>query len=124
MTVQVDYFKHAKELKRFAAGETLFRAGERDPFMYAVREGEVDIFFNGILFETVGPGGFVGEKSMIDDVPHTTTAIARTDVTAAVVDEQKFLFLVHETPTFALQVMRTMANRQRTAMKIAIGANE
>jgi CRP/FNR family transcriptional regulator, cyclic AMP receptor protein len=121
MPVTVDYFKNTKELKSFAAGEALFQAGESDPYMYAVREGEVDIFFNNTLFETVGMGGFVGEKSLIDNLPHTTTAIARTPVKVALVDEQKFLFLVHETPTFALQVMRTMAQRQRNALRIAIG---
>lgn len=120
MPVTVDYFKNAKDLKPVAAGETLFRAGDHDTHMYAVREGEVDIYFNNVLFETVGEGGFVGEKSLIDNLPHTTTAVARTPVTVAVVDEAKFLFLVHETPTFALQVMRTMAQRQRNAMKIAI----
>jgi CRP/FNR family transcriptional regulator, cyclic AMP receptor protein len=122
MPVTVDYFKNTKELKAFAPGDVLFKAGDRDPLMYAVRDGEVDIYFNNTLFETVGAGGFVGEKSLIDELPHTTTAIARTAVSVAVVDEQKFLFLVHETPTFALQVMRIMAQRQRNAMKIAIGA--
>lgn len=124
MPFQVDYFKDAKELKTFAAGETIFQAGDQDLHMYVVREGEVDILFNNTLFETVSAGGFVGEKSLVDELPHTTTAIARTAVTLAVVDEKQFLFLVHETPTFALQMMRTMAARQRAAMKIAIGAHD
>jgi CRP-like cAMP-binding protein len=36
------------------------------------------------------------------------------------VNEQKFLFLVHETPTFALHVMRVMADRTRDMMMRAI----
>jgi CRP-like cAMP-binding protein len=31
----------------------------------------------------------------------------------AVIDKRRFLFLVQETPMFALQVMSTMANRFR-----------
>jgi CRP/FNR family transcriptional regulator, cyclic AMP receptor protein len=117
----LDHFKNATDLKTFAAGETLFAVGSDDHHLYAVREGEVEIYFNGVLVETVTAGGFVGEKSLIDESPHTTTAIAKTDVTTAVVDEQKFLFLIHETPLFALQVMRTQAQRIRRLMEIAMG---
>jgi len=118
----LDHFKNATETQTFASQEPLFEVGAVDQHMYAIREGEVEIYFNEILVETVGPGGFVGEKSLIDGQPHTTTAIAKTDVTAALVDEKKFLFLIHETPTFALQVMRVQAQRIRRLMQIAIGA--
>lgn len=117
----LDHFRNATDLKTFAAGETLFEVGSTDRHLYAIREGEVEIYFNDALVETVGAGGFVGEKSLIDHQPHTTTAIAKTDVTAALVDEQKFLFLVHETPLFALQVMRVQAQRIRRLMQIAMG---
>ena len=122
MPTMLDHFKNATETKSFLAGDIVFEVGTTDPHMYAIREGEVEIYFNDVLVETVGPGGFVGEKSLIDGQPHTTTAIAKTDVTAALVDEKKFLFLVHETPTFALQVMRVQAQRIRRLMQIAIGA--
>jgi len=118
----LDHFKNAKETQAFAAGDTIFEVGSEDRHMYAVREGEVEIYFNEVLVETVGPGGFVGEKSLIDEQPHTTTAIAKTNVNVAVIDEKKFLFLVHETPLFALQVMRVQAQRIRRLMQIAIGA--
>lgn len=118
----LDHFKNAKETQTFAAEDTLFAAGSTDRHMYAIREGKVEVYFNDALIETVGPGGFVGEKSLIDEQPHTTTAIAKTDVVVAVIDEKKFLFLVHETPLFALQVMRVQAQRIRRLMQIAIGA--
>jgi CRP/FNR family transcriptional regulator, cyclic AMP receptor protein len=117
----LDHFKNAQETRSFAADEVLFEVGSTDRVMYAIREGEVEIYFGDVLIETVGPGGFVGEKSLIDEQPHTTTAIAKTDVVVAVVDEKKFLFLVHETPLFALQVMRVQAQRIRRLMQIAIG---
>jgi CRP/FNR family cyclic AMP-dependent transcriptional regulator len=41
------------------------------------------------------------------------TAVATTDSVLAVIDRRRFLFLVQETPMFALQVMSTMANRFR-----------
>ena len=37
------------------------------------------------------------------------------DTKLAVIDRRKFLFLVQETPMFALQVMSTIARRLRAA---------
>lgn len=118
---QIDYFKHVKDAVSYNAGEIIFKVGDPDDLLYAVQEGEVDIYFNGAVIETVSVGGIMGEKSIIDDSPHTTTAIARTDCKIVKVDEQRFLFLVQETPTFATQVMRVMARRTREMMLRAIG---
>lgn len=113
MTATVDFFRRSTDTITFSAGETIFQAGHTDDKMYAVQKGEVDIYFNGQIIETVGKDAIFGEKSLIDDQPHTTTAMAKTDVVIVPVNETKFLFLVHETPTFALQVMRVMASRLR-----------
>jgi CRP-like cAMP-binding protein len=109
----VDYFRRSKDTVSYQAGQIIFEAGQRDTRMYAVQHGEVDILFNGQVMETVGVDGIFGEKSLLDDQPHTTTAVAKTDCVIVPVDEHRFLFLVHETPTFALQVMRVMAERLR-----------
>jgi CRP-like cAMP-binding protein len=113
----VSHFRNAENTVAYTAGDMIFSAGDPDDKMYAVKSGKVDIMFNGSVFETVGEGGILGEKSILDDTPHTTTAIARTDCEIVPVDEHHFLFLVHETPTFALQVMRIMANRTRKMMQ-------
>jgi CRP-like cAMP-binding protein len=43
--------------------------------------------------------------------------VATADSKLAVIDQHTFLFLIHETPTFALQVMRTLAERLRAALE-------
>lgn len=113
----IKHFEHSDEFVTYQAGDTIFNVGDPDDKMYAVKSGEVDIMFNGSVFETVGPGGILGEKSILDDKPHTTTAVAKTGCEIVAVDEKRFLFLVHETPTFALQVMRVMAERTRKMMQ-------
>jgi len=112
-TTSISFFRNSTETTTYRAGETIYRAGSDDDKMYAVQSGEVDIYFNGQVIETVSEDAIFGEKSLIDDEPHTTTAVAKTDAVIVPVNEQKFLFLVHETPTFALQVMRVMAARLR-----------
>ena len=83
--------------------------------MYAVVEGEVDLDVHGTVVETVGEGGILGELALIDTEPRSATAIARTQAQIAAVDQSRFMFLVHEHPRFALQVMRVMAERLRNA---------
>lgn len=120
MTARVNYFKNVEGFKEYLAGQTIYESGDPDEVMYAVKEGEVEIYFNGTLLETVGPGDVLGVKSLIDDHAHTTTAIAKTDCKIIEVDEEKFLFLVHETPMFALHIMRLLAKRTRDMMMMAL----
>jgi CRP-like cAMP-binding protein len=116
----INYFHNVKEFDTYITGETIFKVGDPDKVLYAVLEGEVEILFNGQVLEVVGEGGIMGEKSLVDDNPHTTTAIARTDCKIARVDERQFMFLVQETPMFAIHVMRVMAQRTRDIMMLSL----
>jgi len=53
--------------------------------------------------------------ALIDNAPRSATAIAATDVKLVSVSEKHFLFLISNTPYFALNVMRVMARRLRAA---------
>jgi CRP-like cAMP-binding protein len=55
--------------------------------------------------------------ALIDNEPRSATAIAATDVELVPVSEKQFLFLVSQTPYFALKVMRVLAQRLRTTNK-------
>lgn len=81
--------------------------------MFAIVEGEVEIRLNGKTVEVCKAGSIVGEMALIDSQPRSATAIAKTDCKLASVDEKRFLFLVQQTPLFALQVMRIMTERLR-----------
>ena len=97
----------------YAAGQVIFEDGQTRDFMYVVKKGEVDIVVRSQVVETVGEEGFFGELALIDRAPRSATAIAKTDCVLIKIDERQFLYLVQETPFFALSVMRTMATRIR-----------
>ena len=89
--------------------------------MFAVVEGEIELSLDDRVIEKVGPGGIIGEMALIDAGPRSATATA-TATAASVhraVDQRHFMFLVHEHPTFALQVMKIMADRIRAAANSA-----
>jgi CRP-like cAMP-binding protein len=99
--------------KRYAAGDTVFAEGDKGDAMYVVRTGALAIERNGKVIETLGPGGVFGEMALIDGSPRGATVRATTDCEVAPLNEKTFLFLVHETPFFAIAVMRTLADRLR-----------
>jgi CRP/FNR family cyclic AMP-dependent transcriptional regulator len=100
-------------LRRVKAGETLFRAGEPGDVMLLVIEGKIDIRVGEATVETLGLHGIAGEMSLIDEAPRSATAVAATAGEVAVIDRETFLELVREVPSFALYVMRILADRIR-----------
>lgn len=113
-------FRHDPNLHSFSAGETIMSEGETGDRMYVIVEGEVDISVASRHLRTLGPGELFGEMALIDPAPRSATATARGDVKLATVERRQFLFLVQNTPNFALYVMRVMAERLRKDMALLV----
>ena len=110
----LNLFQYVKDTVEFPVGHVIYKEGEPGTgFAYVVLEGEVDVTIKGKLIETITAGGLLGELSLLDNKPHNATCTAKTDVKAAPIDQQRFLFMVQETPYFAIEVMRVMADRLR-----------
>lgn len=105
--------RNEKDIRSFAAGDTIFAAGEPAKEMYGVVEGAVDIVIGDRIVETVEPGQLFGEMAIIDGQPRSARAVAATPCRLACIDQRRFLFLVQQTPNFSLHVMRTLADRLR-----------
>lgn len=114
----VNYFKNFEDYVEFKAGMVIFDENQPGDVMYAVKEGEVDILHNGHVLETCTQGQFFGEMALIDKSNRAASAVAKTDCRLTAVEKKRFLFLVQETPTFALQVMHVMAERLRRMTNI------
>ena len=107
------FLKGERDVRSFGAGQTIFAEQESGDTMYAVIEGQVDIVWRDEILETVDEGGIFGELALVDDGPRSAAAIARTNCRIAVVDRKRFAVLVSQTPHFAVDVMRVMAQRLR-----------
>ena len=106
-------FQNSRDWEAFSAGHTIFIEGESGKEMYVVLEGEVDILTSGKVIETIHSGGMFGELALVDGEPRSARAVARTDCKLVAINKKRFAFLVTETPFFALEVMKVMANRLR-----------
>jgi len=108
-------FYNAKTFKDVPAGAVIFEEGASGAEMFGVVEGEVEVRLPNGTVRKLGPDDTFGEMAIIDSSPRSATAVAVTDTTLAVIDRSRFLFLVQETPMFALQVMSSIAKRLRAA---------
>jgi CRP/FNR family cyclic AMP-dependent transcriptional regulator len=109
----VGLFRNAKETRKVDAGTVIFDEGDPGTDMFGIVDGEVALRARGQVLRRLGPQEVFGEMALIDDSPRSLTAVAVSDTTLASIDRSRFLFLVHETPMFALNVMTVMAEHLR-----------
>jgi CRP-like cAMP-binding protein len=108
-----DLFRQDRDAVQLAAGEILFKEGDRREVMYVLLEGEVEIRLGDYVVETAVPGALIGEMALIDDSPRAANAVAKTACRLAPVDKRRFHFLVQQHPQFATHVMKELADRLR-----------
>ncbi len=106
-------FIRANEIRTFAAGEVIFAQGEASSQMFGVVSGAVELRKDDTPVLTIEEGATFGEMGIISKAPRSLSAVATEPTEIAVIDERTFLFLVQETPMFALQVMQSLAARIR-----------
>ena len=106
-------FANAREQRSVSAGEAVFVEGDSGREMFGLISGAVELRKGDRPVRTLEAGDTFGEMAIISDAPRSLSAVATEESVLAVIDKREFLFLVHETPTFAIQVMRSMAERIR-----------
>jgi CRP/FNR family transcriptional regulator, cyclic AMP receptor protein len=109
----LNLFRHETNIVRLAPGEALFTEGDSGACMYIVRSGAVRVSTGTTELEQLGPGSILGEMALIEETPRSATVTAVSDCEIAVIDRRRFLFLVQQTPSFALNVMRVLSHRLR-----------
>ena len=102
-----------QESKPYRQGEVIFERDQSADCMYVVAEGEVEILVQGESIDVLGREAIFGEMALIAREPRSAAARARTDCRLIEITEKRFLHLVHQTPLFALEVMRVLAKRLR-----------
>jgi len=112
MTVR-GVFVSATEFVDLQPGDVVFAQGDTGATMFGVVSGSIDLRDGDTVVGRCGPNDTFGELAIIDHAVRSLTAAAAEESRVAVIDERTFLYLVHETPTFALQVMRALAARIR-----------
>lgn len=100
------------------AGRILFSEGDEGREMYVIIDGEVEISKRTSLetsktLTTLKKGDLFGEMALIDSLPRSATAIARTPGKLLVMDEKLFYSLARSNADFAFKVIKLFSERIR-----------
>jgi CRP/FNR family cyclic AMP-dependent transcriptional regulator len=103
----------------YRVGDVVFRQGDIGKTLFVVLIGSVELSVRDgsqppWIVRRVGTGEMFGETSCFWGLPHSVTATVREDAELVRLTQDEVLALVHDSPEFALRVIRTMADRVRS----------
>ena len=114
--------------RTFSPGEIIVREGDYGDRMYIVKEGRVRIskviFGQEKLLAEIGRGQFFGELSLINNKDRAATATAIEEVEVLELDWETFQENIHQHPSVARQMIRTLARRLDDTLEKAKGLND
>src|SRR5258708_1352022 len=101
----------------YPAGERIFAQGELGTEMFIIQDGVVEIVkdINGEshLLSTLEKGDFFGEMAVLDDVPRSANAVAKTTVHVLVINGARFDEMLRRNPEIAVRIIRKYSKRLR-----------
>jgi CRP-like cAMP-binding protein len=103
------------EVRDVPEGTVIFRPGESGDCMFGLLEGTVHLSWNGNAFhEQIRAGDVFGAGALVTP-EHSRYGEARavTDCRLLVMNREKFLFAVQETPMFAIELLGSIDQRLR-----------
>ena len=105
--------------RSFTNGEVIFSAGDPSRSAFLVVDGEVKIHVSGEeAAASVARGEYFGEMGVVDSLPRSATAKAQGDVVCLEIDQEEFMTMLQERPQEAIELLKLLFRRLRTANKL------
>jgi len=98
----------------FKDGEPLTTEGDEGDAFFLLLEGQVEVTRGGTPVGPLGPGGFIGEISLIDGRPRSATTTAVGHVRALEVCRPEFLELMERHPAVRHGILVALTDRIRS----------
>ena len=114
--------------KKFAAGEEIFRIGDRGHNAYFIESGSVEISIlrdgEPFVIAELGVGEIFGEMSMIDDAPRSATVTAKEDTEVIEIQRSHFIQPLKSKDSMMDLLLRVVLARFRDAQRQLSGIKE
>ena len=110
-------------MARVPAGTVVFSEGEVGTEMYVIQSGTVEVFKKTArgdekFLATLEKGDFFGEMSILEDVPRTATARAKTDCELLKINQSTFDEMLRHNGEIAVRMLRKLSRRLRETTKL------
>jgi CRP-like cAMP-binding protein len=103
--------------KVYEDGEVVVREGEEGNCMFAVQEGEVEVFVERegreVRLAVRGAGEMIGEMAVFEREVRSASVRALGRARLLTLDTKNFLKRINEDPTLAFRIVETMSRRIR-----------
>ena len=105
----------ASDRKVFKPGQNLFKQGDAGDAAYVIVTGTAEVVIENdedeVVVASLGQNEFIGEISILCDVPRTATIRAESELHTLKIKKEVFLGLVEQVPELGIEVMRELASR-------------
>ncbi len=114
------------ELRSFAAKQRIYKAGDPNGPAYVMLEGEVSVTLldedgQEVIFSEPRHGDLFGFASMLQQLPHHTSAVAVEPTTCIEVDRHDISVLLATKPQAGLDMLTVLAGEIHNAQKVISG---
>jgi CRP/FNR family transcriptional regulator, cyclic AMP receptor protein len=92
-------------------GKTLIAEGELGYEFFVVEEGAGEVTRDGAVIDTIGPGDFVGEMALLEQISRNATVVATSPMRLIVITGPSFRHIEREMPAVAEQIRAAVAER-------------
>lgn len=120
LTVAVTEFLATRGVseERYDRGDVIFREGDPGDRMYAVMDGEVEVFHEEadgrvLVVATLGRGQYFGEMALLSHAPRVASVRALGEVRVAVLGREDFETLYAYLPDFHRSIERMLWGRRQ-----------
>jgi CRP-like cAMP-binding protein len=103
----------------FGEGDIIFSEGDLGTEMYIIQEGEVEIVkrlgSESHVLSHLEKGDFFGEMAVVDNIPRSADAVARSAVRCVAINGSAFDEMLRRNPEIAIRIIRKYVKRLREA---------
>ncbi|ACY15847.1 Stp1/IreP family PP2C-type Ser/Thr phosphatase [Haliangium ochraceum] len=116
---QLVKFLEIGEVRTVESGETVIREGEEGATMYVILFGQADVFRGGARVNSLEPGDYFGEMSLIDKVPRSATVVTSARTTFLTLERERFFALTRSDAGIATSVFWSLVQKLNSRLRRA-----
>jgi CRP/FNR family transcriptional regulator, cyclic AMP receptor protein len=111
------------EMKKFAARERIYKAGDPAAQAYVLISGKVQVTTvdedqQEVIVDEPGQGDFFGFASMFEQTPHQTSAIALEECACIEVSRNDMAVLIQRKPDAGMDLLTTLGHQLHAAQQL------